>query len=140
MRLFLLIGLTVSTLAVGAQDPAKLLRLRVVDGRNGRAVANEDVNLWYDEMEGRPLVLHTNADGIAPLPPPLSPAVRVFVTPLISLDCRKTQVALSAYSLRAISETGITVENHCGSPGIRKSAGELILFVRDRRWYDGLNQ
>jgi hypothetical protein len=123
-----------------SQDAPKPLVLRVVDGRNGNAVAREDVNLWYDEMDGRPIVLRTDDNGVAVLPPPLSPAVRIFVTPLESVDCRKPVTPPLAYSLRTMAETGISAENRCGAPLVRRRSGELVLFVRGHRWYDGVNK
>lgn len=128
--------------AATAQVPAKALHLRVVDGRNGRAVQNEDIKLWYDEQQGGPILLRTNAEGVVDVPPPLSAAVRVLVQPVESFDCRKPKPddPLHAYSLKQIAETGLATENHCGSPIVRRQAGELVLFVRDRRWYDGFNQ
>ncbi|WP_187290159.1 hypothetical protein [Terriglobus saanensis] len=123
-----------------AQDAPKPLVLRVVDGRNGSAVVHEDVNLWYDEMDGRPIVLRTDDNGVAVLPPPLSPAVRIFVVPLESIDCRKPVTPPLAYSLRTMMDIGISAENGCGAPLVRRRSGELVLFVRGRRWYDGVNK
>jgi len=40
-----------------------------------------------------------------------------------------------AYSLKEITEHGL--ERICGIAGFRRHAGELIIFVRPRRWYDG---
>ncbi len=134
------VSLCFFTVILMAQDAPKPLVLRVMDGRNGSVVAHEDVNLWYDEMDGRPIVLRTDDNGVAVLPPPLSPAVRIFVAPLESIDCRKPITPPQAYSLKTMGETGISAENRCGAPLVRRQSGELVLFVRGRRWYDGVNK
>ncbi|MBS1815659.1 MAG: hypothetical protein JSS87_12350 [Acidobacteria bacterium] len=123
-----------------AQTTPAPLRLLVLDGRNGRPVQNEDISLWYDEKEGTPTLLHTDAHGEAQVPPPLATAVRITVEPMVSVDCRPKHDGPIFYSLRIIHERGLAAENKCGTPVFRKHLNELILFVRDHKWYEGFNQ
>lgn len=123
-----------------AQTPKPEVHLRVLDGRNGRPVANETVSLWYDEREGAAMVVTTNDEGMAVLPPPLQDPLRIVLQPLQSIDCRTQREEPVFYSLRTIAEFGMMAQNTCGQPMVRKHKGEVVLFVRSRRWSDGFNQ
>ena len=127
-------------LGASAQEPPRSITLRILDGRNASPVAGELVNLWYDEQSGNPIVVRTDESGAVILPPPLSHAVRLFLAPLASIDCRKRAFPPVAYSLAEIGSTGITTQSTCGSPSIKRGAGEIVLFVRNRRWYDNVNR
>lgn len=122
------------------QVPSPTLKLRILNGQNGRPMQNEDVSLWYDEKWGTPILVRTDAHGEVQVPPPMSKAVRVIVQPMESVDCRAKSETPVGYSLSTIHQRGLAAENKCGSPVFRKEAGELILFVRDPKWYDGFNQ
>lgn len=133
-----------STLACGARcfaaGEGKPMHLLVVDGRNGRPLGGEQVQLWYDEREGAALVVTTNVHGVAVLPPALQTPLRIALQPMGSIDCRKQDETPMFYSLRTIAEFGMMAENRCGKPVMRKQKGEMVLFVRGKRWLDGFNQ
>ena len=122
-----------------ASEAAPAVQIRVLDGRNGTPIKDEVINLWFDEQEGSPVPLQTNESGIAFVPASPAPALRVIWSATAYVDCRKRQAdaPLTAYSLKEIVEHGLAAEDTCGSPGFRRHAGELIVFVRPRRWYDG---
>lgn len=129
---------------LSAQSNVGPIRLRVLDGRNGRPVQHEVIRIWYDEQEGTPILVQTDAAGVAEIPaPPGGDAIRLMLEPTQAIDCRKLQAGapLVAYNLKKIEQAGTVAENRCGSVDTRHAAGELLLFVRDRHWYDsGLNQ
>jgi len=122
-----------------ASETSAALQIRVVDGRNGTPIKDEVINLWFDEQDGSPVPLQTNEAGVALVPASSAPALRVIWAATTYIDCRKRQAdaPLAAYSLKEITEHGLAAENTCGSPGFSRHAGELIIFVRPRRWYDG---
>lgn len=134
----LVLGSIAAAFAQQPQQPP--VKLRILNGHNGRPMQNEDVSIWYDEKWGTPILVRTNARGEAQLPPPMSQAVRILAQPMESIDCRPQSGTPIAYSLKGIQQTGLAAENKCGSPIFHKQAGELILFVRDPKWYDGFNQ
>lgn len=140
MKSLCLIGALTLTLICCAQSAKKEVHLRVLDGRNGSPVANETVSLWYDERDGAAMVVTTNDKGMAVLPPALQDPLRIILQPMQSIDCRKQQEEPVFYSLRTIAEFGMMAQNTCGHPVVRKQSGEIVLFVRGRRWSDGFNQ
>ena len=121
-----------------------VFRVRVLDGRNGLPVERAHLRLWYNEAGGSAFSLVTNAQGIALMPEPVGTPVRVLLTPDDRIDCRLTQSAsqeqTTAFNLAQLGDTGLTAANHCGRVGAKPGPGELVLFVRPLRWYEGLNR
>ena len=121
-----------------------VFRVRVVDGRNGTPVERAHLRLWYDETGGAAFTLITNAQGIALLPAPVGTPVRVLLTPDDRIDCRATQRATNepgvGINLESLAEFGAVLTNRCGRIGEKPRPGELVLFVRPLRWYEGLNR
>jgi len=140
--ILVLLGAALSVSLQAKQDALELvpaLQIRVLDGRNGTPIKDEVIHLWFDEQEGAPALLQTNESGIAVVPVPPASALRLIWSATTYMDCRKghADAPLAAYSLKEITEHGLAAENTCGSPGFSRHAGELIIFVRPRRWYDG---
>lgn len=135
---------TPAPVAVDASPLSGVFRIRVVDGRNGSAVDRAHVRLWYDETGSAAFSLVTNAQGIALLPAPVGTPVRLLVAPDDKIDCRVQQSSVGTsppgINLAALAETGTILANHCGRIGEKPRPGELVLFVRPLRWYEGLNR
>ncbi len=117
-------------------------RIRVVDGRNGVAIRNAHLKLWYDEPAGAGFDLATDARGEANMPAPAGQPVRVLLSLIDYTDCRHRMRddPPQAYGIAIISTTGIVADNSCGQVSVHAARGELILFARPRRWYEGLNR
>ncbi len=132
--------------ATNAGPLSRVFRVRVVDGRNGLPVDHAHLRLWYDEQGESAFPLTTNAQGIALMPAPVGTPVRVLLAPEDKVDCRKTQtdqnpgVPPEGYNLLSVAEQGVSSTNHCGPIGVKAAPGELVLFVRPLRWYEGLNR
>lgn len=130
--------------AVDASPLSGVFRVRVIDGRNGSAVDRAHLRLWYDEAGGAAFSLVTNAQGVALLPAPVGMPVRVLVAPDDKIDCRVQQSSAGTppqgINLAALAETGTVLVNHCGRISDKPRPGELVLFVRPLRWYEGLNR
>jgi hypothetical protein len=60
---YLLVVIRSSGTAAGAQD----IRIKVVDGRNGKAITAECVNVWIGKTTIHPLLIPTDKDGVAAL-------------------------------------------------------------------------
>lgn len=117
-------------------------RVRVVDGRNGAAIRNAHVKLWYDEPAGSGYEFATDEQGYGNMPAPATEPIRVLATVTDYTDCRKPMHGDPpiGYNLQSITTTGIAVQNGCGRVAVRTRPGELVLFVRPARWYEGLNR
>ena len=78
------------------------------------------------------------------MPAPVGTPVRVLVSPQDAIDCTRSQkqqnAPTAAYNLANLAATGMASINHCGSTAVKPKPGELILFVRPFRWYEGLNR
>ncbi len=121
---------------------SQVFRVRVVDGRNGNVLPNTHLHLWYDEAGGAGYVLATDKHGVALMPEPVGLPVRVLISPSDRIDCRKlpeTEPSLG-YNLQEIAAKGVAAENHCGDAPARSRPGELVIFVRPVRWYEGINR
>lgn len=117
-------------------------RIRVVDGRNGAPLQAAHVAVWYDEIAGSGTLLTTDTHGVAFMPAPLGEPVRVLVRFEDLVDCRKHTVdsVPNGFNLQATAARGQTAENTCGSIAEHQHQGELVLFARPLRWYEGLNR
>lgn len=143
-------GIPVPTPPLEAQpvpggEPAQasaVFRVRVLDGRNGAPLRNAHLTLWYDEMEGSGTLLTTDAHGDAAMPAPAGQPLRVLVRLADLVDCRKVSAydVPTGFNLQAIALHGESARNQCGAVGKHPSPGELVVFARPQRWYEGLNQ
>jgi hypothetical protein len=126
-----------------SESPQQLsFRVHVIDGRNGAAVSNVHLQLWYDEPAGQGYSVATDAHGIALMPAPVGEPVRVLASIVDWIDCRKPERGAppQGYNMAAIANDGTAAQNTCGSVAIRTQPGELVLFVRPSRWYEGINR
>lgn len=127
----------------GERAPGTLhFRVHVVDGRNGALIRNAHVKLWYDEPSGPGYEVATDAHGDANMPAPVGEPVRVLVAITDYTDCRKALRGgpPPGYSLGDIAHSGLATQNTCGQLAVHPRPGELVLFARTPRWYEGINR
>jgi hypothetical protein len=118
---------------------AQTLRVQILNGRNGKPVANEHVNLFrtgdFGDLAGDRNVrgFNTDADG-AIATSDIAPDIHSF---LVSVDWHRQctenkKLNPIAFSLQEIFAKGIVSKNTC-KPKVKRTAepGTLILFVRD---------
>ena len=123
---------------------AQVLRVQILNGKNGKPVANEHVNLFrtgnFGDLAGDRNVrgFKTDADGVITTSD-ISPDIHSF---LVSVDwhrqCNENEkVNRIAFSLPEILSKGVLSENSCKAK-LRRSAepGTLILFVRDETFFE----
>lgn len=128
--------------APGGLQASAVFRIRVVDGRNGEPMRSAHAMLWYDEKAGAGYAVTTDARGFANMPAPVGEPVRVLVSLVDVTDCRRRAVDDLAvgFNLKQIAAHGVGSENRCGQVGERTTPGELVLFARPARWYEGINR
>lgn len=128
--------------AVSGPQTSAVFRIRVVDGRNGEPMRNAHATLWYDEKAGAGYAVATDARGFANMPAPVGEPVRVLVLLVDATDCRRRSPddLPTGFNLQDIAAHGTSAENHCGQVGERATPGELVLFARPPRWYEGINR
>lgn len=117
-------------------------RVHLVDGRNGAPLQGAHLTLWYDEETSAGALLTTDVRGTATMPAPLGTPVRVLVSLTGLIDCRKGADGNlpQGFNLQDIAAHGLSAENRCGPVGSHARPGELVLFARPPRWYEGLNR
>ncbi|MGI4853996.1 MAG: hypothetical protein ACRYF4_08145 [Janthinobacterium lividum] len=100
------------------------------------------MSLWYDEPAGTGYQLVTDAKGFGNMPAPAGEPVRVLATVNDYVDCRHGQRddPPAAYNLQSIATAGSAAQNGCGRVAIHPAPGQLVLFVRPSRWYEGINR
>jgi hypothetical protein len=133
---------TVMSVTHEATPGAMTFRIRVLDGRNGMPIRNAHVKLWYDEPAGSGYEFATDLHGVGEMPAPVGEPLRVLASVIDYIDCRKMMRGdpPQAYNLAGIAKSGIATENACGRVSTHTQPGELVLFVRSPRWYEGINR
>ncbi len=128
--------------SANAAPESNVFRIRVVDGRSGAAMVGAHVKLWYDEPSGPGYEFATDPRGYALMPQPVGDPVRVVGKVTDYIDCRRQERGAppEGYSLQAIAKSGMAGENACGNAAVRIHPGELVLYVRPSRWYEGINR
>ena len=127
----------------GPQLPTSaVFRVHVLDGRNGDPLRNAHLTLWYDEQAGAGTLLTTDQHGDAAMPAPIGQPGRVLVRLADLVECRTvgTRDVPAGFNLQAIAQHGESTGNHCGPVGRHPAPGELVVFARPLRWYEGINQ
>jgi hypothetical protein len=135
--LFLLAALAIASSAIRAET----IRIRTLDGRNGRPIPNENLQVWIDRQSGAALNLSMHKDGVADLE--VSRDSVIFVNSNYYFDCRFTRTAdpsNSAYAVSEILKSGIVSTNACGKLNVEVRPGEFIFFVRPAHWWEGLRR
>jgi hypothetical protein len=144
----ILFALCLSRLATAQQITVKL-----VDGRNGRALQNQSVAIWLAEKPaGVPAqTVLTNADGIAYFPVP-TPLASFVIGGEGLVDCRErltytgnakryeaekdTVNKEEVYRFADVLSHGVVTANRCGKAVAQPVAGQLVLFARPPHWWE----
>lgn len=126
----------------GTAQRSRVFQVRVVDGRDAAPIRDARVRLWYDEPAGPGYQFATDAAGVGAMPSPVGTPVRILAEVTNYTDCRRPMRGdpPQGYSLEAIRQSGMAAQNGCGAIGVRTRPGELVLFVRPARWYEGINR
>jgi len=140
-----LILLTAFVAQIGS---AQQIAVKLVDGRNGRALKDQAVVIWPGEkpvgMPGQ--TIRTNADGIAFVP--IQIQQDAFVAGGESLvDCRMRirhgkvvdeggTYTEEVYRFADVLAHGAVGANKCGKATAQPIPGQLVLFVRPPHWWE----
>jgi hypothetical protein len=150
---------------LGMPVRAQEIRIRVLNGRNGKPITHECLNVSLGPWHGADLLAPTNKDGVVVLHmgggtvsaevPSGTRCVGGFparatlpqgedrITPASGgNDCQrfhKHQVNTPpSYSMQEILQHGVVAENTCGKVRAEAKPGELIFFLRPPTWLEKL--
>ena len=138
---------------------------RHVDGRNGRSIPNQCVNVWVGKTVGA-LLIPTDKDGIALLHMTdkdtetnikgrgvgcggwgtIEPTVKYADTISIiggshvSCQAPPPDSPLLSFSMEQVLRFGAVTANVCGWVEASPKPGELIFFVRPMHWWEKLGR
>jgi hypothetical protein len=114
---------------------AGTIRVHTVDGRNGKTITNERVQVWINERKGA-LNLVPRENGIAEFEAPAGASIRIESN--LYMDCRPFAKAAPrpTYSADDIKNSGLATPNICGKAKAEARPGELIFFVRPLHWWE----
>lgn len=164
MGLFLLFVLGSAATALQAQT----IRIKLVNGRTGRAVAGTCVNVWVGNERKSAMAIPTGKDGVASLrltdqdteinsqnrwkecgdfgvtDPVVKYASSIRVNaPYVLCQVRQpdhTWLATQSFSTREVLGSGIVTANTCGKAKASPAPGEIVLFVRPLSWWEKLKE
>lgn len=163
VRLLLLL-----TLSSVADLSAQTIEVKLVDGRNGHAIANTCVNVWVGDYQKDALAIPTNKNGVASLRLTdidsetntqnrwkqcgefgvANPVVRF--KNLITINagyvlCQPegtdySWLALKNFPTKQILADGVVTPNACGKHTASPVPGQVIVFVRPLNFWEKLKQ
>lgn len=143
---------------------AQSIRIELVNGRNGRPIANTCVNAWVGTERKDAMAIPTDKDGIARLYLTdkdteintrsqwgncglfgvLDPVVRHSDTIAVNAgyvlcETRKSDyswLAIRTFATAEVLQHGIVMANTCGKAMASPQAGEIIIYVRPLTWWE----
>ena len=140
---------------VGLFGNAQSIRIKLVNGRNGRPIANTHVNVWVGTERKDALAIPTDKDGVARLylgeknaeidtHSVLNPVVRnsdtiAVNTGYVLCETRKSDyswLATRTFATAEVLQHGIVTANSCGKATASPQAGEIVIFVRPLTWWE----
>ena len=130
-----------STLALQAQ----VIRIKVVNGKNGKPVANLEIQFSTEipSPPWSPPSLFTDRDGEIAVKVGSFTSMALYTPSLKYAACltptTKGQAPSSPlYSVADILSEGISMENNCGRLRVKAAPGEIVYFVRPWTFWETL--
>ncbi len=134
MRYLRAVALCLVALMTQAEDTTVVIHLKLIDGRNGGPMKNQQVGL-EDRADYHEIVLRTDENGIASLKIKKDAVILTHNTNEY-VNCADERGGLihNDYKVSEIVDSGVVEEivqpNECGRASGVATPGELLLFVR----------
>lgn len=145
---------------------AQGIHIKVLDGRNGKPVSGECVNVWIGQDAASSLLVPTDKSGVAlvhlttkstelnahqsgkacggwgVIEPTLMYADTIGITSGSYMPCEPhpANSPRLSFSVQEVLRSGATTTNTCGKIEGHPQPGELIFFVRPLRWWEKLKR
>lgn len=162
------LSLLLSVSFFGGFLSAQTLEVKLINGRNGHAVANTCVNVWVGDERKDPLTIPVDANGIGRLSLTnkyaemkvadswkacgdfgvINPVVQYkdFVKVNVGyVVCEPHGTDFSWLEVKKLPtselmQKGIVIGNTCGKPTASPTPGRVTIFVRPLNFWEGLKQ
>ena len=159
---------TASTARATPKPQAETIKIKLVNGRNGRPIAASYVNVWVGKQRKDATVIPTDDNGIASLRLTdtadgtgadeestacgpncvVNPVMKYDASLRINVGYVLCQPDAGSYSwLRMMDlptsrvlQDGIVAENTCGKTRAIAEPGEVVIFVRPLSWWEKLKE
>jgi hypothetical protein len=140
----ILLMLSIALVLNSASLPAQVIRIRVVNGKNGKPVADlpisfrTEITTWSPppflptDHNGELVVKAGSFTNIAPFTP--SPRYKACWT----LAAKGQSSSSPLYPVLNVLSEGTSMENNCGKVRVKATPGELIYFVRPSAFWETL--
>jgi hypothetical protein len=131
----LLLTLSLSSVFSTLTLQAQVIRVKVVDGKNGKPVANLEITLKTELPTWSPSSLFTDRNGEVTVKVGSFTKMVAFTPSMKYRGCLKSTIKGQGpisplYSVADILSKGISMENSCGKRHVDAAPGELVYFVR----------
>jgi hypothetical protein len=119
------LGLCVLLSSVGYAQPARQLRIRIVNAKTNQPISNERLNVALRVDQIGSVAMATDKNGIILVNTGDATTIRILGN--MYADCRPRAELYTDYSIATVMKSGITTGNLCGGNATAKP-GELVLF------------
>jgi hypothetical protein len=126
-------------LVITVEASAEIIRIRVLDGRDGRPIRDERVQVWLASSP-KVLSISTDKNGIGQFDAGEDSSFEIESN--IYLDCRpfRKGVPRPSYSVVAVLKDGLVTPNTCGHVKTEPTLGEIVFYVRPLHWWEGIKR
>lgn len=118
----------------------RTITLRLLDGRNGKPLKTDEVEVWIDKEQTHVLTVHTAPNGVATVEIP-STTSGIYVTAredgwfMYRCDADEKKPT-PAYSIERIISSGTVAANRCSRRTAAAEPGSLTVFLRPLTFWD----
>lgn len=115
---------------------AETVTIRVLNGKNGKPVTDEQVNVLFPVNHRAQLLLHTDKDGDVQFDGDRGEVFQIL--PDFYADCRSWQAGTPSplYSVTEVLSEGRLTQNTCSKMNIEPRRGKLVYFVKPLHWWE----
>ena len=125
---------------------AQQFTIKLIDGRNGRPLKQQVIDVWFGERaDGAPVQAKTAQDGTVIVIVPHAEKSFLVAGEWLA-DCRggnkpgKNFIDSNVYELTQVFSTGIVTQNSCGKAQRQSIPGVLTFFVRPLHWWEKMRE
>ena len=134
--LFLLLALPLATSVFRAAAEEVEIHIRVINGKSGRPVQDEKLNVYRDRDQMGSEVYPTGERGLILLRVERGASIRVAPNIYVTCHPYKAGDKERFYAVEHILAEGIVDSNMCGKKKVIAKPGEFVFFERSRSLWE----